>query len=64
MKRWLFLILLLAAVPLLADETEAIAPTPRPPVNSSSSGRTQLFQIVLARRDQRPRGVDRDPEKR
>lgn len=49
MKRWLLLILLLIAAPLLASDSEAPTPTPPPSVNSLSSGHTQLFQIVLVR---------------
>jgi hypothetical protein len=49
MKRSLLLLLILAAAPLFASESEAVAPTPRPPVNGSSGGHTQLFQVVLVR---------------
>ena len=45
MKRLLFLLLI--ALPLFASDVET--PAPPAPVNPSSSGHTQLFQVVLVR---------------
>ncbi|HEY2090662.1 MAG TPA: hypothetical protein VGJ81_02150 [Thermoanaerobaculia bacterium] len=48
MKRLLLPLLLLIAVPLFASDVET-TPAPPAPIATSSSGHTQLFQVVLVR---------------